>query len=103
MIKKNTDKKLTPLEKANEEFFKKYNIKDENYKKKFRKFSKEFAIKEEERLQKIEEKELDKINKKANTPGATITLFLGVICLFIGYMIIDGNFAFFHLLLKIFE
>ena len=37
--------------------------------------------------------------KKANETSSTIKLIVTVCCLFLGYMIIDGNFAFFELFL----
>ena len=96
--KKEEEKKLSFIEQSNEDFFEKYDV-DEDHRRKVRKFSREFQKREEKRLRKIEERRMIKEGKKANETSYTIKLIVAVCCLFLGYMIIDGNFAFFELFL----
>ena len=96
--KKEEEKKLSFIEQSNEDFFEKYDV-DEDHRRKVRKFSREFQKREEKRLRKIEERRMIEEGKKANETSSTIKLIVTVCCLFLGYMIIDGNFAFFELFL----
>ena len=96
--KKEEEKKLSFIEQSNEDFFEKYDV-DEDHRRKLRKFSREFQKREERRLRKIEERRMIEEGKKANETSSTIKLIVTVCCLFLGYMIIDGNFAFFELFL----
>ena len=96
--KKEEEKKLSFIEQSNEDFFEKYDV-DEDHRRKVRKFSREFQKREERRLRKIEERRMIEEGKKANETSSTIKLIVTLCCLFLGYMIIDGNFAFFELFL----
>ena len=75
MKKREDENKLSYLDKANEDFFEKYDV-DEDHRRKVRKFSKEFQINEANRIKKIQLKEKRKSDKETQSSEHLIKIII---------------------------